>query len=158
MKEIKLTGSLTTMVDDEDYWWLKKHNWLQNRNMKTIYAVRYDCRWAKTKIIYMHREVLGLKVGDGKVVDHIDLNGLNNQKKNLRVVTKQQNSCRRVRQINNTSGYIGVVKIKNKWIARIKDNYKSIYLGCFDDPVEAAKRYDEEARKRRGEFAVCNFI
>jgi len=94
------------------------------------------------------------------VVDHINFNGLDNRKANLRIVTHRQNVCHR-RKLDKTtrSRYKGAYwdeKMK-RWRARIQINGKSIYLGVYKDEVEAAQAYDEGAKKYHGEFAVVNF-
>jgi hypothetical protein len=90
---------------------------------------------------------------------HKDGNGLNCQDGNLRVCTSSQNGMNRGKQSDNTSGYKGVTwdKSKGKWQASIKVNQKTIFLGRFNNVIEAAKAYDEGAKKYHGAFARLNF-
>lgn len=73
------------MVDDEDFEYLNQWKWTAHRIGNDWYATRGE----KKKIIYMHREIL--RTPKGMLTDHIDMDGLNNQKKNLRICTHQQN-------------------------------------------------------------------
>ena len=100
-----------------------------------------------------------MNASGGQIVDHIDGNGLNCQKDNLRICTHSQNQHNSGIRRNNTSGYIGVSwsKREEKWIAQITVNGKVKRIGAFDDVIEAAKAYDEEALSKRGEFATLNF-
>ena len=94
-------------------------------------------------------------------VDHNpDQSGLNNQKHNLRLVTRQQNMSNQKLSVKNTSGYKGVVWCKplQKWQAHIKVNYKTKHLGYFTDVLDAARAYNQAASKLFGEFAQINKI
>jgi 5-methylcytosine-specific restriction endonuclease McrA len=104
----------------------------------------------------MHRFLAN--VPDDMEVDHWDGNGLNNRKRNLRIVTHQQNGCNRGPQANNTSGYKGVSwnKRDGKYEAWIRVNDRKIHLGYFDDILDAAKAYNEAAARLHQEFAKGN--
>ena len=94
------------------------------------------------------------------VVDHIDGNGLNNQKSNLRIATRSQNSMNRDKQADNKSGYKGVYwkDSHKKWAAVIKIERKAVHLGLFTDKEEAAKAYNEAVKVYFGEFGRTNVI
>jgi len=104
----------------------------------------------------MHRELCD--VTDGYVADHINRNGLDNRRANLRPATIAQNAWNSRRR-KNRSGYKGVwyAKDKGKFRAAIWHNNKREYLGYFDCPICAAKAYDRAAKKYHGEFASLNF-
>jgi len=93
-------------------------------------------------------------------IDHIDGNPKNNKWNNLRLATNTQNSRNSAKPINNTSGYKGVsfVARLNKYRATIMIDRKSLHLGCFSDPKDAAQAYNEAAKKYFGEFALLNNI
>jgi len=99
-------------------------------------------------------------VADGLYVDHINHNGLDNRKANLRPATRAQNNYNRQRQRNKTSTeYKGISwrKDRKKWVAEIRVDYKGICLGYFDDEIGAARAYDSAARIFQGEYAELNF-
>jgi hypothetical protein len=107
----------------------------------------------------MHREILGLTKGDGKIGDHKDRNGLHNWKDNLRIVTPSISICNRKENKNNTSGYRGVSWNKNakKWIVNIGLKNGNKYCGLYSDLIIAAQVYDTEAIKYFKENAILNF-
>jgi len=112
----------------------------------------------KTKSIKMHRQIL--KIKDKLFVDHINGDGLDNRKANLRAATALQNSWNMKKVgIKTSSRYKGVIwnKQVKKWSVQMNVYRKSRFLGYFDNEVEAAKTYDEAAKKYFGEFAMLNF-
>lgn len=165
MKELPLSkngknkGKYFAQVDDEDYDLLMQWNWSVCKSVDGIFYVRrYDTGSKPYKLISLHRVVL--KVADSKMlVDHEDGNGLNNQKSNLRVCTHQQNQRNRRHPQKGTSKYLGVSwkKLENKWDAQIKRGSESRFIGTFKTEIEAAKAYNEAAKKHHGEFANLNF-
>lgn len=105
----------------------------------------------------MHRVIMGDV--EGKFVDHINHNGLDNRKANLRFATAQQNTWNKRKQKGNySSQYKGVhwVKSEKNWRALITCNKKMIYIGRFDDETAAAMAYDEKAKELFGEYASLN--
>jgi len=157
MKTIELTQGYVATVDDEDYDLVASYKWCASKNGKNnIYAKRESYG----KKIYMHREILGLSCRER--IDHIDGNGLNNTRENLRMSDAKQNGMNRGKQSNNTSGYKGVVLQKkcNRWQAQLtwRENgrRKNIYLGLYATPQEAAIAYNRAAIEMHGEFAKVN--
>lgn len=102
----------------------------------------------------MHKLITGWPI-----TDHIDHNGLNNCRYNLREATHTQNVRNARPQNGRSSGYKGVswFKAGGKWRADIRVNGKLIYLGLFTDEIKAAQEYDAAALKHFGEFANPNF-
>jgi hypothetical protein len=146
------------MVSDEDYERVSAFKWCAEKVGYTNYAVRSSSRNPGPRHpILMHRFILSAP--DGFVVDHRDKNGLNNQRENMRICTTAENVRNRKRLRNNTSGYKGVCWNKQglNWQAMIWVDLKSIRLGYFDDPIEAAHAYDKAALKYYGDFAQPNF-
>jgi hypothetical protein len=158
MKEIPLTGGYTAIVDDEDFERVSQFKWFAEDHRHTMYAKRNvrreDGGWTSERL---HRFILGPP--DGIAVDHIDRNGLNNRRENLRIATASENQHNRGKAVNNTSGYIGVSwhKKSGKWQAMIKVNGGAKHLGLFACPVAAAKARDKAAIELHGEFASLNF-
>lgn len=156
MKKIQLGKGEFTLVDDEDFCKLSLIKWriLKARGYTKDYVYGYIS--SKKRHIFLHRFLMNPQIG--MVVDHINGDGLDNRKKNLRICTTQENSrSRRFLQKNNTTGYQGVKKNKNGWESQIKVNGKMKYLGYSKDKTKAAKIYDEAAKKYHGEFATLNF-
>jgi hypothetical protein len=93
-------------------------------------------------------------------VDHIDGNGLNNQRTNLRPVTEAQNSANRKKTGGRTSTFKGVnwQKHAQKWRAEIRVGGKNFHLGYFVNEQDAAKAYNAAALQHYGEFAKLNDI
>lgn len=106
----------------------------------------------------MHREIT--KAEPGLVVDHIDHDTLNNTRANLRICTHQNNVIAHRLSRANKSGFTGVFfnKSRRKWDAQIKLDGKSIHLGRFKTPEEAALQYNKVALEKHGEFARLNAI
>lgn len=161
MKEIKLgqrgknRGKYVALVDDEDFENLNNFKWYAKKHGNTFYAVREVIVNGKTRQVRMHQIILG-----GKGIDHVDRNGLNNQRSNLRFCTVSENGMNRMKQGNTSSIYKGVSFIKSigKWKASIMINWKPIYLGTFNTEVEAAKAYNDKAISLFCEFANLNII
>ena len=157
-RRIPLTQGKYAIVDPEDYERLSRHKWHLNMDVHTNYACRNIMIGPKKVQIKMHREIL--KPPRHLFVDHINHNGLDNRKANIRLATRSQNSWNRIsHKLNTSSRYKGVhwhIHSK-KWVARIGVNGRRIALGYYDDQVEAAKAYDKAAKKHHGEFAVLNF-
>jgi len=104
----------------------------------------------------MHRQLL--TPPQGQCIDHINGNGLDSRRANLRFATAAQNAWNSKKR-SPRSTYKGVwfAKDKNKFRAAIGHNKKRIHLGYFDSPIDAAKAYDIAAKKHHGRFARTNF-
>ena len=159
MKIISLSQGKVAKVDDGDFDWLNQWKWSAHKNRNTFYAVRAVRVGLKQKFLFMHRLILGLDFGDKRQADHINMDGLDNRRENLRIVTASENRCNRGKTKANTSGYKGVSwhKQLKKWRADIQVNGKFKHLGLFYDPVEAARAYDLAAKRLHGDFATTNF-
>jgi len=147
-------------VDPADYERIRKYEWSVKKGGNSFYAQRHvkDCKKGREKAILMHREII--KVPEGMVVDHINHDGMDNRRANLRAATHSQNMCNRKKQSGAyTSKYIGVCwkKEQRKWVAKVGHKKKVIHLGYFDNEIEAAKAYDRAAKKYHGEFVCLNF-
>lgn len=151
MKEIKLTQGQVALVDDEDFEFLSQWNWAAFKHRNDYYAIR------KKAPRLMHRLIM--KAEPGLQIDHIDHNGLNNQKVNLRRCNNSQNHMN-MKPLSKTTKYKGIEYRKTKtpyYKAYISPDGKKIDLGRFSNEIDAARAYDEAAKKYYGEFAYLNF-
>jgi len=159
-RRIPLTQGEFAIVDPEDYAHLAKYRWHLAKSPSGSYATRWHrAKHSKQrKKIWMHRQVIS--VPSGMVCDHINRNGLDNRKANLRPATLSQNLCNRAKRKTKTrSKYKGLEwdRIQRKWKVRIQIKKRKIYLGSFASQIDAAKAYDKKARQLFKEFAVLNF-
>lgn len=159
MKKIYLTNDEIALVDDSDYEHLNSFKWRANKGKYTSYAARMSKINGVRRPILMHRFILNTP--KGMEVDHIDGDGLNNQRSNLRIATISQNRAHIVRssKIKKTSRFRGVSLLKKsgKWFSTIQVNKKPINLGSYSDEEQAARAYDAAAIKYFQEFACLNF-
>lgn len=151
--KIPISRGLVTLVDAADLP-LVDRRWYAKPHGRTVYAfARINGR-----TVYLHRMLLGLT--DRKVeVDHINHDGLDNRRSNLRIVTHRQNSANTRGLPGSTSRYKGVSwqKAMHKWSAQIGHNGRDIHLGFFADEIDAALARDAAALELQGEFAFLNF-
>ncbi len=174
MKKITINspkyGVKEVLVDDSDYDYLMQWKWQVKKKRSTFYAARVE-KGTTRKTILMHRVILG-ETAIGFVVDHIDHNGLNNKRTNLRACTPTQNNWNR--RHKKDGSHIGVyfrTLIKERatkngtktycyqfWYAKIYIDGKQINIGSFKTENEAATAYNEYALKHRGEFASLNVL
>lgn len=157
MALIPLTKGKFAIVDEEDSEELNKYRWQAKwkRKYDTYYAVRKTPE-RKGKSICMHRVILGLSPGDGKLSDHSNRNTLDNRRSNLRIATPVQNMWNRSIARTNTSGFKGVhwhIRA-NKWISSCRVKGKIKQIGKFDSKEDAAQAYILEAYLHFGEFAT----
>jgi len=162
MKEIKLTKGQSALVDDEDYEELSKHNWYAHVSRHSVYACRHvgDKVNGKGHLVRMHRQIMGDPVEF--VIDHINHNGLDNRKENLRICTLSQNSQNCIKTKPTKYLYKGIRFRGKKAVARpysaqLTCGNKNYYLGIYATIIEAARAYDAKAIELFGEFACLNF-
>lgn len=138
---VPLTKGLEAIIDACDVGLVGGSNWYAHAQVHTAYARREDCSGRKRRTMYMHRVILGVK--DGIEVDHIDGNGLNNRRGNLREASRSQNNQNRATYKNSTSGVKGVNfhKKSGKWHARVHANGKCFSLGLFSSANDAHAAY-----------------
>jgi HNH endonuclease/AP2 domain len=173
MKEIQLTNySKTALVEDEDFEVISQYKWYawvkryHDGKINVEYAFRsIKLPNGKRSTISMHRTIMGLKHADLEIdhyleIDHINTDGLDNRRSNLRIVTKRENYANSRKQPflhgkPTSSQYKGVSWNKKRlcWTAQAQN----IHIGSFASEEEAARAYDETAIQLYGEFARLNF-
>lgn len=156
MKIIPLSQGLVAQVSDEDYDRLIQLNWYALEARHGFRAATHIN--GENKHTYMHQFILD--VSSLQRIDHIDGNGLNNQRENLRLCSNSQNIANSGPRSNNTSGYKGVYfcKCTNKWRAEIKVDGRKKCLGRYTTPEQAAEAYNKGAIQYFGEFGYQNKI
>ena len=158
-RKIRLTEGKFTLVDQNDFYWLNNFDWVTKKGNKSFYAVRFDNDCAKwPKMVSMHRQIMNFP--KGLLVDHKNLDGLDNRRSNLRLATYCQNNCNiKTSKAGCSSQYRGVHwdKQVKRWRAHLQSDGKHIGLGYFDSEIDAARAYDAAAKKYHGEFARLNF-
>lgn len=156
---ITLTKGYMAVIDAADAHLVDGRNWIAHEvrrkdgTVLSVYAYSMNPGPRKNrKLSHMHRVIM--ETPDGLQVDHIDGDGLNNRRNNLRNVTRAQNACNRRIAVNNTSGANGVTwdKAGAMWVAQIMVAKRNIYLGRYASVAEAKAAYDAAAQKYFGEF------
>lgn len=164
MIEISLTQNQVAMIDDEDYALVCQYKWCTQKSPTTLYAVS-AIAWVNNKNVTMKMHRMIMNAQPNQDIDHIDGNGLNNQKENLRFCDESQNGGNRkkgpfVKNKPCSSKYKGVCwhKRDKKWQSQIKFSGNMYHLGYFENENDAALAYNERALELFGEFANLNEI
>jgi hypothetical protein len=162
MIKIPLSQGKYAVIDDNDYQLVSKHKWY-TKNCTRIFYARTNLHIGRNRrsILYMHRLIMDAP--KEMQVDHIDNDGLNNQRKNLRICTVAENTRNSRKHSQNKSGYKGVwfnnaCGPEKPWVSAITLNGKAIHIGVFSSPEEAALAYNKKALELFGEFASLNTV
>jgi hypothetical protein len=149
---VPLTQGYEAIIDASDVHLVDGVSWFPMASGKTVYARRIDYSGDKPRKVWLHRAIMGDT--DGLEIDHIDCDGLNNRRRNLRPATRSQNLANKQIYTNNTSGFKGVSwkKGNGKWVSYIKANGQQYHLGYFDTPEAAHAVYAKASEKLHGEF------
>lgn len=160
MIKIPLAGkysSLSALIDEDDEEAVRKYSWVRAERSGIVYAQRRWVADGKQRSQYLHTYLTGFAL-----VDHVNHDGLDNRRANLRESDRRGNirNCRKrssAKGVPCTSQYKGVAARRKKWVAGITVLGKHLYLGIFDNEEDAARVYDRAARQHFGEFACLNF-
>lgn len=153
---------LVALVDDEDFERVSQFNWSPHksprRNGPDVFYAARALRVTRNERTYrtlenMHRFILQIE----EDIDHADRNGLNNQRSNLRAANDSQNQANRHSDHQRLSNYRGVSRRPDGvWFVGIRVQGRYVFLGCFDDELDASLAYDHADRTYFGEFARLN--
>lgn len=154
-KYIQLGHEKFTIVDEEDYEVINSYNWSLRKPTKTNNNYYAKGGIGQGRLVYLHQFIMNFPT---LLIDHINHNGLDNRKSNLRLCVQSQNNQNNLKRALKTSQYKGVSWGNKKWRVHIMCNGKLIYLGSFLSEEEAALVYNEKALELFGEFACLNII
>ena len=153
-REIALSRGLVAIVDDADYdTVMSAGKWYADPSCRTFYARRNF--WTpdrRCKSIKMHRFLTGWDL-----VDHVNGDGLDNRRANLRAATTRTNTFNRGIRTDNKTGRKGVSRSRGLFRAQIQCDGVLKYLGEFEAADDAARVYDVAAIELFGDFARTNF-
>lgn len=170
---IPLTSGRYAQIDAEDFDLICGKSWFllsNNNGNENAYAGTREVIDGRQVTLRMHRIILGLGEKDDAFVDHVDHDGLNNRRGNLRAASRFENRRNSRKKIGATSRYIGVTLDRSRvrdgktgiWravICRTKDGKKATtHLGHYETERAAALAYNEAAIRLGGEFAKVNEI
>ena len=148
-KRIQLTQGKYAIVDAKDYVRLNRHKWCAVRDKGTFYAMRTSRKNGIKRNIRMHREIMCALPGIG--IDHLNGNGLDNRKSNLRICTRAQNQWNR-HSVKPAIGNIWWAKERKQFRAAITTNGKRKYLGQYKYKADAIKAYQKVAKERQDKY------
>ncbi|MCP5399876.1 HNH endonuclease [Novosphingobium sp.] len=143
--EVRVGRTRHALIDRDDHPLVAGHSWRFNG--------RYAYAKSGSQTILMHRLLTGAEAGF--VVDHIDGDGLNNQRYNLRVCTQAENALNR-RRTFGMSRFKGVYFDRGGWRSAVQINGRRHRLGTFTTEEQAARAYDKKAVELHGQFAATN--
>lgn len=166
MKQIPLTQGKSALVDDDIFELIMAMRHHRNQDVVKWHAYNHHRSWyahcnfklpnGKWTTLRLHRFVMN--ASKGQIVDHINHDGLDNRRSNLRIVDASENQFNsRKRRSGALSKYKGVAKVGIKWTAQITHKKKYYYLGFFDSELAAALAYDKKAIELNHSCANLNF-
>lgn len=150
-KEVILTQGYVAIIDESDFVLVSQYKWQVVHRRHTKYAKRAYRLHGEVKTEYMHVTIMG-----EKGIDHVDGNGLNNRRSNLRKASQHQNNGNYIKR-KGKSKYKGVCWDQGKWKAAISRGCEKYHSGRFENEEDAARAYDVAAKDYFGEFANLNF-
>jgi hypothetical protein len=152
---IPVTQGKATIIDRADYDAVRKYKWYAHSNGSGNYYVKRN--GGKDGVIGLANSLMNPP--EGLIVDHINGDGLDNRRENLRICTHAENMRNRRKLKQGRSQYKGVrLEPSGRWRAVIKYEGEMIHIGCFDTENQAAIAYNEKAVILFGKYAHLNII
>lgn len=152
--EIPLTRGYVALIDDEDAALVSPFRWYTHQRGTYAFTQHSGQIVGAPKTVLMHRLILGIAAAGREVsADHINLNGLDNRRANLRICSHSQNMANQTGRAGAKSPFKGVRPFRGKFLVQAGPTY----VGFFANEIEAALAYDAAARARWGAFARLNF-
>lgn len=149
---VPLTRGLKAIIDAADAEVVGQYNWHSHFKRGQAYAATNGPRGGPKRVhLSLHRLIIDPPAG--VVVDHINGDGLDNRRSNLRVATNAENGRNRRISVANKSGFKGVDFNRGRWRATIRDGSRPVFLGRFKTPEEAHDAYCKAAVKLHGDFS-----
>lgn len=161
--KIPLTKGQWLTIDEADWELVKGYKWALNGTVGKYYAVTSFGPRRERTTLKIHRLIMNPEIVR-VFVDHIDGDGLNNSRSNLRLCSISQNCMNQKLRTTNKSGYKGVCLISRQigsersYCSQIGFNGKKKFIGYFATPKEAAIAYNKQAELLHGKFARLNKI
>ena len=157
MGEVELTQNKKAIVDDKDFEWLSQWKWFYHNGYaeRSINFGKHPNGKQNIKQIKMHRLIMG---DDIPMVDHINGDGLDNRRCNLRLATSTTNQQNRRVHYNKKFKGVNWHKRIGMWQVSIRVDKQLKHIGYFDDEIMAASKYNDFAKRYFGEFARLNDV
>lgn len=156
MVSVPLSNGGAALIDDEDVHVVLAHSWcrIDSRRGRQSYAKAT----INSRTAMMHRLVMGV-TDSCMQIDHVNGNGLDNRRGNLRVADNSTNQANIPKLGVRSSRFKGVTWHASacRWQAQLKVRGRNLYLGLFASEEDAARAYDAAALEHFGEFARPNF-
>jgi hypothetical protein len=156
---IPLTQGYVAVISADDVHLVSNFCWSahvdrrKDGTIKNVYAQRVTSKDVdgKQRTIMLHRLILGFP--DGRGVDHIDMDGLNNRRPNLRAASQSENACNKNVRADSTTRAKGVtMRSSGRYQASIAFAKKRHFLGTFATEREAVQAYAAASARLHGDF------
>jgi len=153
--EVPLTQGHVAQIDDEDATLVLSRKWRLCRDHRNLYAATHIRMGDRYVSVSLHRFLLDRP--EGKQVDHINGDGLDCRRSNLRIASAAENARNRRPHAGSSVPYKGIGRQNRRWFAAITFEGVRLHIGSYATPEEAARAYDAKAKELFGEFARLNF-